>query len=410
MKIVEEVLDVQDSMSRLQLATLCLASLLNGFNDGSLGAILPYMERDYSIGYAVVSLIFIGQGIGCLFAAIFLDDLYSSLNQVNVFRIANIAVIMGYVPMMLASAFPLIPIAFSFVGFGTAINKILWKTICSHFPNQPFLSEVLYGCYVIGTIASPLVATAMVTTEGTHWTGFYLINFGLAVAVLALSTWLFRCYEKNLNLDSSDLQSTAGISITDIHQTLYTRTVLLGAMLVLAYRGVEASISGWTIAFLIDTHTGRPEQLGFVLASFWAGITVGKFGTYDAEERFGQNHLVYGSIILAFAFQLLGWFMPNANSTTIMAFAVGAMLGPIYPHVTAIFARPMAGRESSKEMLTITTIGSLGGAIASFLIGLLTQVVGTTVLHPVVLTLLAIMLICWWGVPRTDKCCRLRSR
>lgn len=45
MKPVEEVTSVQDPMNRLQLATLCLASLLNGFNDGSLGAILPYMER-----------------------------------------------------------------------------------------------------------------------------------------------------------------------------------------------------------------------------------------------------------------------------------------------------------------------------------------------------------------------------
>jgi hypothetical protein len=45
MKPVEEVPHVQEPMNRLQLATLCLASLLNGFNDGSLGAILAYMER-----------------------------------------------------------------------------------------------------------------------------------------------------------------------------------------------------------------------------------------------------------------------------------------------------------------------------------------------------------------------------
>lgn len=45
MKTVEEVPEVQDPMSRLQLATVYLASMLNGFNDGSLGAILPYMER-----------------------------------------------------------------------------------------------------------------------------------------------------------------------------------------------------------------------------------------------------------------------------------------------------------------------------------------------------------------------------
>ncbi|KAH7268795.1 major facilitator superfamily domain-containing protein [Fusarium solani] len=396
-------------MNRLQLATLCLASLLNGFNDGSLGAILAYMERDYSIGYAVVSLIFIGQGIGCLFAAIFLDDLYPSLSQVNVFRIANMAVVLGYIPIMLASPFPLIPIAFSFVGFGTAFNKMMGKTLCSHFPNKPVLPEILYGSYGIGTTASPLVVTAMAATEGMHWSRFYIINLGLAISVLALSSWSFRCCGKNPNKNRRDLESTAGTTMGDIPQSLCTRTVLLGAILVLAYRGVEASISGWTIAFLIDAHTGKPELLGYVLASFWAGIAVGRFGSSDVQERFGQNYLVYGSIVLASAFQLLVWLMPNANCTTIAAFAVGAMLGPIYPHVAAIFMRPMAERDSSKEMVTITAIGSLGGAIASFLTGLLAQVVGTTVLHPVVITLLTIMLVCWWGIPSTDKSCGLRS-
>ncbi|RMJ14396.1 hypothetical protein CDV36_005930 [Fusarium kuroshium] len=410
MKTTEEVLDVQDPMNRLQLATLCLASLLNGFNDGSLGAILPYMEKDYRVGYAVVSLIFIGQGIGCLFAAIFLDDLYPSLAQADVFRIANISIILGYLPMVVGVQFPLVPIAFSFVGFGAAINKILGKTLCSQFPNQPFLSEILYGCYGIGTIVGPLIATAMVTTGEMLWNRFYIINLGFAVSVFALSSWPSRSYKKDPHTHSRDLDmSPASMTIGEIPHSLSTRTVLLGAIFILAYRGVEASISGWTIAFLIDSHAGNPELLGYVLASFWAGIAVGRFGSSDVEERFGQNFLVYGSVILASVFQLLVWLTPNANSITIAAFAVGAMLGPIYPRVVAIFMRQMNEKGSSKEVITITAIGSLGGAIFSFLAGLLVQVVGTTVMHPVVLALLAIMLVCWWGIPITDKCCGLRS-
>ncbi|KAI8675925.1 MFS domain-containing protein [Fusarium keratoplasticum] len=394
MKPMEEVTSVQDPMNRLQLATLCLASLLNGFNDGSLGAILPYMERDYSVGYAVVSLIFIGQGIGCLFAAIFLDDLYPSLGPANVFRIANMAVLLGYILMVAAAPFPLIPIAFSFVGFGKAINKIVEKSLCSYSPSESILPEIIYGCYGIGAIASPLVATAMVTAGEMPWSRFYIINIGLAVSVLAMSSWSFQRCKKDPNTYSRDLEvSTPGMIAGEIPQSLYTRTVLLTAIFILALRGVEASISGWTTAFLIDTRMGNPQLLGYVLASFWAGIAVGRFGSSDVEKRPGQKSLVYGFIILTSAFQLLVWFMPHANNITIAAFAAGAMLGTIYLHVAAIFMRPMAGRESSKEMITITAIGSLGGAIASFITGLLAQLVGTTVLHPVVLTLLATMMV-----------------
>lgn len=319
------------------------------------------------------------------------------------------AVVLGYVSMAAAASFPLIPIAFSFVGFGAAINKILGKALCSHFPNQSCLSEILYGCYGIGTTVSPLVATAMVTTEGTQWSWFYIINLGLAITVLALSLWSFRCYKKSPNTDSRDVELTSDITIGGIHQTLCTRTALLGTILILAYRGVEASISGWTIALLIDTHVGKPELLGHVLAGFWAGIAVGKLGASDAEQRFGQKYLVYGSIILASTFQLLAWLIPDASRTTIAAFTVGAMLSPTYQHAAAIFISPMEEEESSKAMITITAIGCLGGAIFSFLTGLLAQVVGTAVLHPVVLALLAIMLICWWGIPSADKRCKLRK-
>ncbi|RSL69566.1 hypothetical protein CEP53_002194 [Fusarium sp. AF-6] len=408
MKTTKEVLDVQDPMNRLQLATICLASLLNGFNDGSLGAILPYMEKDYEVGYAVASLVFIGQGIGCLFAAIFLDDLYPRLGQVDVFRIANISIILGYLPMVVGVQFPLIPIAFSFVGFGAATNKILGKTLCSQFQNQLFLSEILYGCYSIGAVASPLVATAMATTEETPWNRFYIINIGLAISVLALSSWSFRCHQEEPNTHSRDLEmSTARMTIGEISHPLCTPTILLGAIFIFAYRGVEASISGWIIVVLIDNRMGNPQLFGYVLASFWAGIAVGRFGSSDAEERFSQNSVVYVSVILASAFQLLVWFMPNANSLTIATFAVGTMLGPIHPRVAAIFVSRIGEKESPKEIITITAIGSLGGAIASFITGLLAQVVGTTVLHPVVLALLAIMLVCWWGISSTDKRCEL---
>ncbi|RSL89319.1 hypothetical protein BHE90_001637 [Fusarium euwallaceae] len=393
MKTTEEVLDVQDPMNRLQLATLCLASLLNGFNDGSLGAILPYMEKDYRVGYAVVSLIFIGQGIGCLFAAIFLDDLYPSLGQVDVFRIANICIILGFLPMVVGVQFPLIPIAFSFVGFGAAINKILGKTLCSQFPNQPFLSEILYGCYSIGAVASPLVATAMVATEETPWNRFYIINIGLAILVLALSSGSFRCHKKEPNAHSRGPEiSVPSITIGDISHSLCTRTVLLGAIFIFAYRGVEASISGWIIAFLIDTRMGNPQLFGYVLASFWAGIAVGRFGSSDVEDRFSQNSLIYVSVILASGFQLLVWLIPNAKDITIMAFAVGALLGPIYSRVSAIFVSHIEEKESFKAFITITAIEGLGGAIASFITGLLAQVVGTTAFHPVVLVLLAVLL------------------
>ena len=82
---------------------------------------------------------------------------------------------------------------------------------------------------------------------------------------------------------------------------------------------------------------------------------------------------------------------------------VGLLLGPIFPCAAGMFMRGMTRREALSGMGTISACGSLGGAVAPFLTGLLAQAVGTFVLHPIVIALLAVMLLCWYGIPNPDK-------
>jgi fucose permease len=51
----------------------------------------------------------------------------------------------------------------------------------------------------------------------------------------------------------------------------------------------------------------------------------------------------------------------------------------------------------------ITAFGSSGGAAAPFTTGLLAQVAGTFVLHPIVIFLVGVMLVCWWAIPKEEK-------
>jgi len=54
-------------------------------------------------------------------------------------------------------------------------------------------------------------------------------------------------------------------------------------------------------------------------------------------------------------------------------------------------------------MGAISAFGSLGGAVAPFVTGLLAQAVGTWVLHPIVIALFVAMMLCWYEIPTESK-------
>lgn len=56
-------------MNRYHMLCICLFTLGQGLSESAPGALLPYIEKDFEIGYAVVSLIFISNAIGFVAAA-----------------------------------------------------------------------------------------------------------------------------------------------------------------------------------------------------------------------------------------------------------------------------------------------------------------------------------------------------
>lgn len=82
---------------------------------------------------------------------------------------------------------------------------------------------------------------------------------------------------------------------------------------------------------------------------------------------------------------------------------VGLFLGPVYPCAATIFTRAIGKKQQVSSMSVISAFGSSGGAVAPFTTGILSQAVGTFVLHPVAIGLFGVMLICWFYLPNVRK-------
>ncbi|KAM6485811.1 major facilitator superfamily domain-containing protein [Trichoderma sp. SZMC 28011] len=391
-------------MNRFRLLSVCLINFGNALSDSAAGALIPYMERHYEIGYAIVSLIFVGQALGFIFAAVFLDTLRARLGRARLLGIGQMLMACAYIPLVVAAPFGVVVAAFFFVGLGIAINIAMANIFCGSLQNSTIMLGLLHGSYGIGGTSGPLIATAMVTVAHTAWNHYYILTMGIGFITMTLSAWAFWRFEKEQSPAVREREATPDNSaFLGMFAAVKLRIVLLGSTFIFAYQGAEVSISGWVISFLINSRGGDPSSVGYVSAGFWAGITIGRFFLSGPAARFGEKVFVYGLVAGALAFELLVWFVPNVVGDAVAVSIVGLLLGPIYPCAAAVFMRGMSHRDILSGMGAISAFGSLGGAVAPFVTGLLAQAVGTWVLHPIVIFLFVVMLLCWYGIPAETK-------
>ncbi|KAL4907827.1 hypothetical protein BDW74DRAFT_166452 [Aspergillus multicolor] len=396
-----------------RLASACLMNFGNGMNDGAPGALIPYIEEDYGIGYAIVSLIFIANAAGFLLAAPLTHTIKTKLGYPLSYALSMGFLTAGYVAISCHPPFPVVVAAFFLLGFGMALSIAMNNVFCANLSNSTTALGCFSGAYGFGGVIAPLIATAMVSTD-IQWTFFYLITLGVSALNLAFSAWAFMGYDENAAMPAISEPPPSSFSETIANNTpssrfhllkttLRTRTTLLGALFIFAYQGAEVSVSGWVVSFLITYRDGSPNKVGYVSAGFWAGITLGRFLLVYPAHRIGNKIAVFLMVLGAIGFQLLTWLVPNIIGEAVSVAILGFLLGPVFPCSTAVFAKLLPRRIQLQSLSFVTALGSSGGAVFPFLTGILAQRVGTVVLHPVCLGLYAVMGVAWCGLPRVEK-------
>lgn len=308
----------------------------------------------------------------------------------------------GYIIIACTAPFPAIVVAFFLIGLGMSINLALGNILCGSLKESTAALGAMHGSYGIGGIVGPLVATAFVSVLELVWSRYYLIPMGLAVFNASLALWAYR----NADIMPAAALVTGSQMPSRLHavsKAVTSPVVLLGALFIFAYQGAEVSISGWVISFLEEERAGDPRRVGYVTSGFWAGITLGRFVLSLPAHKLGEKLFVYGAVAGAAGFELVVWLVPNVVGDAVAVAIVGLLLGPVYPCAAAVFMRAMSRTEKLSGMGVISAFGSSGGAAAPFMTGILSQVVGTFVMHPIAIGLFAAMLVCWYGLPAQRK-------
>lgn len=398
--------------TKWRLLSCCLINFGNGMNDSAPGALIPYIERHYSIGYAVVSLIFVANALGFISAASVTHTIENKLGRSKSYAFAMSLLAISYIVIICQPPFPVIVVCFFPLGFGMALGLALCNVYCANLANSTTALGCVHGSYGLGGTVAPLFATTMVS-HGIRWSFFYAVSLAFSFINLGYSAWAFLNYENDTPVEPQRaLQPTAsrpeGAGETPTRAQLFkkairNRTTLLGAMFIFAYQGAEVSVSGWIVSFLISYRHGDPSRVGYVSAGFWAGITVGRFLLTHPAAKIGHKIAVITMIAGAVAFQLLTWLVPNVIGEAVSVAILGLLLGPVYPSATAVFTKLLPRSMHISSLSFISALGSSGGAFSPFVTGLLAQNVGTMVLHPICIGLYGVMATSWLLLPKISK-------
>lgn len=260
---------------------------------------IPYMEADYHIGYAIVSLIFVTMAAGFITAAFFVDPILSRLGRAKSLMLSEVINICAYTAIVCTPPFGVVVAAYFFLGLATAMNLALNNVFCANLHPSTIVLGAAHGSYGIGGTIGPVIATSLVS-HGAVWSRFFFLALGIRV-VCFFNGWSFWNIEKEAPTQlMTALQQTASrqaameqnepTKVQLLKQALRNRTTVMGALFIFAYQGAEVSISGWVISFLINYRGGDPAKVGYVTAGFWVSGPIHYLAYLHTHSSSGRHH------------------------------------------------------------------------------------------------------------------------
>ncbi|KAI8976673.1 MFS general substrate transporter [Trametes punicea] len=395
----------------IHFLTLCFTILLNGWNDGTTGPLLPRIQSYYHLGFAVVSLIFIFNTVGYLSGAIANVWLTDKLGFGKVLLLGSVLQIVAYAIMAPAPPFPFMCFAFTLIGFGLSLqNSHANGFVASSRRHVSTKICFLHASYGFGALLSPLIATQFAHQK--HWSFHYLISGALYVFNTLTIWFVFRGKRQDeIKAEAGDLNVDPNAIDTNKYKQIFTiRSVHFLSVFALIYVGTEVTIGGkshfhkrrWSVTYVQEKRDGTSNS-GYISSGFFAGLMLGRIVLMWLNRKIGERRALFLYALLAIQLEVTVWVVPSLVENAVAVAFVGLLLGPMYPilvnHSTKILPRWLL----TGCMGYIAGVGQAGSAVLPFITGLLASRFGIASLQPFIVSMMSTMIVIWALIPRVRQ-------
>ncbi|KAI0484005.1 major facilitator superfamily domain-containing protein [Xylariaceae sp. FL0804] len=254
----------------------------------------------------------------------------------------------------------------------------------------------IHGSYGLGATVGPLLATAMTARLGLPWYQFYYVMLGMSLLELGLTTSAFwGATAARYRAAHAAADDDEGGGRTTTRAVLARPIPWLVAAFLLGYVGVEVSLGGWIVSFMLHVRHAQAFDAGLTVVFFWLGLTIGRVTLGFFTGRIGEKLAVSVYLLLSVALQLLYWLIPSFVASSVFIAFEGFFLGPLFPAAIVAATKLLPSDQHVSAIGFAAAFGGGGAAVIPFAIGAIAQSRGVWVLQPIVLAFLAAILFIW---------------
>ncbi|MEV4293352.1 MFS transporter [Microbispora rosea] len=368
--------------------------ILVGLSSGVGGVLLPAQIDDYGLDKATIGTQFFAFSAGFMLSGSTAGPLIHRLG-------IRASLILGGGTFALAGLFTAVrPPFLAFLvaqivaGYGTGIFESVLNAYLTDLPKATTLLNRLHAFFGVGALLGPLLATWILTF--LPWTAVWLVLALVCLPLLIGFYLTLPAREAPPPATAEEQAERPGLLATASRQP----AVLLGAVFLAVYVGLEISVGNWGFSFLVDEHGQSDLVAGYTVSGYWLGLTLGRFLISPIATRLGMTatgmtFLCLAGVTLS---TTLAWLVPGAAMASVSFVLLGFWLGPIFPTTMAVAPRLTVARLVPTAIGLINGVSVVGGAVFPWLTGAIAQGIGPWTLPPFAVALALLQLVIWWLV------------
>ncbi|QRW20642.1 major facilitator superfamily transporter [Rhizoctonia solani] len=366
----------------IAIAACCWSVFSVGWNDATTGPLLPAFQAHYGVNFTVVSMLFVSNCVGFLSAAVVNIRLTDQLGLGKIILFGAMLQVLAYSLLAPALPFPVMCVAYAINGFGVGFQDAQANGFIAGLPKKS--SEkmgLLHAVYGAGAFVSPLVATQF--AQSTRLRRQHEIT-GQPDPKLAY-------YAENAKISGND---------NKYKEIFSSRAVQLMSFFIWVYVGLEVTIGGWIVTFIIDERGGGPSS-GYISSGFFGGLMLGRVVLLWVNKKIGERRVIYVYCILCIGLELVVWLVPHLVGNAVAVSMVGLLLGkPMYPIAMNVTNTIVPKRIITESIGWIASFGQAGSAVFPFMTGALAEKHSVKVMQPLVVGMTGVLIVLWTLIPR----------
>lgn len=348
------------------LALLCLNYFTFSLITNIPGVLLPYWKDSFHLSSMVLtflgSVFFMAYGLTSFPQGILLDKFGNK--KMFLFGIGLVflgSILFAIIPEYIVGLFSLFIIG---IGVTTLqmVSNLLVKGIDedeTKYSRNLTLTQIFVG---VGGLGGGFLIGFLIRNLGFHWQSIYYV---FSVLAMIVAVWVFLT-----NIPEVHEKHDKKPSAKDYLNLVKNPLMIMFAMGIFVYVGIEVGVATWISTFLVDKFEMLKSSAAMVVGLYWGFLAVGRFTGGILLNYLNTSKALLLYAIGAFVALVLAVVVPDKMVSAACFILVGFFLSIMFPSIFSLCVNSFEKKEEGAVAgILCTTI--VGGAVTAPIIGFL---------------------------------------